>query len=75
MGKKKKKGERKGKKTRKKTKRVKKSDFYEMKGEGMERKRKVCPKCGQGVFMAEHKDRFSCGKCAYTEWKKQVQND
>lgn len=24
-----------------------------------------CPKCGPGVKLAEHKDRFSCGKCGY----------
>ncbi len=29
---------------------------------------KFCPKCG--VRMANHNDRFSCGKCGYTEWKK-----
>ena len=33
------------------------------------RKNKTCPKCGAAVFMAEHKDRFSCGKCKYTEYK------
>lgn len=32
--------------------------------------KKTCPKCGPGVFMAEHKDRFTCGKCGYTEFKK-----
>jgi small subunit ribosomal protein S27Ae len=26
-----------------------------------------CPKCGSR--MGEHKDRFSCGKCKYTEFK------
>lgn len=31
---------------------------------------KFCPKCG--VRMAGHKDRFSCGKCKYTEWKKKL---
>lgn len=30
--------------------------------------RKSCPKCGPGVFMAKHKDRFTCGKCSYTEF-------
>jgi small subunit ribosomal protein S27Ae len=25
-----------------------------------------CPKCGSR--MAEHKDRFSCGKCGYAEF-------
>ncbi len=34
------------------------------------RKLKECPRCGPGVHLAEHKDRWSCGKCGYTEWKK-----
>jgi ubiquitin-small subunit ribosomal protein S27Ae len=33
-------------------------------------KRQACPKCGPGVFMAEHKNRLSCGKCGYTTFKK-----
>lgn len=32
-------------------------------------KNKTCPKCGAGVFMANHKDRDACGKCGYTEKK------
>ena len=35
------------------------------------RKRKMCPRCGAGVFLAEHEDRYSCGKCGYTEFRKQ----
>ena len=31
---------------------------------------RCCPKCGNGVFMAVHKNRVSCGKCGYTEFKK-----
>lgn len=34
---------------------------------GLKRKNKFCPKCGTGVFMAAHKDRLVCGKCAYSE--------
>ena len=30
-------------------------------------KGKFCPKCGAGVYMAEHKDRKVCGKCGYAE--------
>jgi len=30
---------------------------------------KFCPKCGSR--MAEHSDRYTCGKCHYTEWKHQ----
>lgn len=29
-----------------------------------------CPKCGSGIFLGVHKDRVSCGKCGYTEFKK-----
>ncbi|MCL5429924.1 MAG: 30S ribosomal protein S27ae [Candidatus Marsarchaeota archaeon] len=28
---------------------------------------KKCPKCGSRL--AEHPDRFACGKCGYTEFK------
>ena len=32
---------------------------------------KFCSKCG--AKMATHKDRYSCGRCAYTEWKSKGQ--
>ena len=44
--------------------------LYEASGEKIERKTKACPKCGNGVFMAKHKDRYACGKCNYTEFSK-----
>ncbi len=47
-----------------------KRELYEIKDNKLVRKRKTCPKCGEGVFMAEHADRYSCGKCGYTEFKK-----
>jgi len=49
---------------------VDKRELYGVKDNKLERKRKTCPKCGEGVFMAEHADRYSCGKCGYTEFKK-----
>lgn len=49
-------------------------DFYDVVDEKgkkkTRRKRKVCPRCGAGVFLAEHEDRYSCGKCGYTEFRK-----
>jgi len=51
-------------------KKISKSKQYEISGETVKRKARFCPKCGAGVFMAEHKDRASCGKCGYTEIKK-----
>ncbi|MCW3135398.1 MAG: 30S ribosomal protein S27ae [Canidatus Methanoxibalbensis ujae] len=35
----------------------------------LRRKRRSCPRCGDGVFLAEHHDRYSCGKCGYTEFR------
>ncbi|MCL2149082.1 MAG: 30S ribosomal protein S27ae [Methanomassiliicoccaceae archaeon] len=49
---------------------VSKKDAYKLNGDKAERVKPVCPKCGPGVFMASHKDRTSCGKCGYTEFKK-----
>lgn len=31
--------------------------------------RKKCPNCGR--YMAEHKDRYSCGYCGYTIFKEE----
>jgi len=41
---------------------------YEVKESGVSRK-KTCPKCGPGVFLGEHTDRWYCGKCGYVEIK------
>jgi len=45
-------------------------NYYEIKGDTLIRLKKDCPRCGKGFFLAEHNDRFTCGKCAYTAWKK-----
>ncbi|MEM4638157.1 MAG: 30S ribosomal protein S27ae [Candidatus Woesearchaeota archaeon] len=39
--------------------------IYEVSGSTIKRKNKTCPKCS--VFMANHKDRWTCGKCGYME--------
>jgi len=44
--------------------------YYEIKDDKLVKKRKSCPRCGEGVFLAEHKNRLSCGTCGYTEWKR-----
>ena len=43
--------------------------LYNIDGDKLERLHKECPKCGPGVYLAEHKDRVSCGRCGYTEFK------
>jgi len=73
MGKKVKKKQRIRKRAGKKKKRKKKpylvSKIYKVENGKLIRLRKTCPKCGPGVFLAEHADRWSCGRCGYTEWK------
>ncbi|MFH1064663.1 MAG: 30S ribosomal protein S27ae [Candidatus Woesearchaeota archaeon] len=48
----------------------KKYKMYTASGSELKRKNKFCPKCGVGVFLAQHKDRTTCGKCSYTEFTK-----
>ncbi len=42
--------------------------LYEVQGDKVVRKNKFSPK-SQGDFLAEHKDRRSCGKSGYMEKK------
>jgi len=50
-----------------------KRDYFKLEGDKLVRTKKHCPKCGPGVFLAEHQDRVSCGKCGYTEFVKKPQ--
>jgi small subunit ribosomal protein S27Ae len=47
-----------------------KTKLYKVEGKTVKRLRPQCPRCGPGVFMAEHKNRWSCGRCGYTDFKK-----
>jgi small subunit ribosomal protein S27Ae len=60
---------RKGKKKRKPRPASKKWELYKLERGKIAPKRKFCPKCGPGVFMGEHKNRWTCGRCGYTEFK------
>jgi len=48
---------------------MKKTEFFKVESNKINRIRRHCPKCGPAVFLGEHKNRFSCGKCGYTEYK------
>jgi small subunit ribosomal protein S27Ae len=69
MGKKKKARATKEKKEKKPKKRKHAYTRYEVSGDSIKRKNRTCPKCGKGVFLAEHKDRITCGQCGFTEFK------
>lgn len=43
-------------------------NLYQVSGNKIERKNKSCPKCGSGVFMAKHANRWTCGQCRYVEF-------
>jgi ubiquitin-small subunit ribosomal protein S27Ae len=60
-------------KTKKRSRQVKIYALYNTPG----KKSQSCPKCGPGVFLANHKDRLTCGKCGYMEMKtsKKVTDD
>ncbi len=44
-------------------------NHYETSSGNLTRKKRFCPKCGPGYFMADHKNRITCGKCSYVEFK------
>ena len=41
----------------------------------VERLKMDCENCGVGVFMAEHKNRYHCGKCGKAYTKQEVAKD
>ena len=43
-------------------------EIFKIDGDKITRLRRHCPKCGDGYFLAVHKNRVSCGKCGYTEF-------
>lgn len=53
-----------------KHKSIKQWEILKIEGDKLMRKKRLCPRCGLGTYMAEHNDRYYCGKCHFTEWKK-----
>lgn len=45
--------------------------YYKIENGKVIRLKKLCPRCGS--YMAEHKDRYHCGKCGYTEFKNNIE--
>ncbi|NLD56552.1 MAG: 30S ribosomal protein S27ae [Methanomicrobiales archaeon] len=48
----------------------KRGSYFKVEGATVTTAKKYCPRCGPGVMMADHKDRVTCGKCGYTEFRK-----
>ncbi len=43
---------------------------YKIDDKGLTRLRPFCERCGPGFFMADHGDRYSCGHCGFTRYKR-----
>jgi small subunit ribosomal protein S27Ae len=43
--------------------------MYKIEGDKVSRTRPTCERCGPGYFMADHKDRYTCGHCGFTRYK------
>ena len=68
------KAEPKPKKTAPDTEKKKKAEngvhaLYKIEGDKVIRLRPICERCGVGYFMANHKDRYTCGHCGFTRYK------
>jgi len=70
MGKKKKNTDKKGKRPHKNKPTSKKYALYTIEGDSIKRPAN-CPRCGPGVFLSKNIGRLHCGKCHYTEFKKE----
>lgn len=46
---------------------MEKREHYAVENGKLVRNGKTCPKCGPGVFLAKHEDRYTCGRCGYSE--------
>jgi small subunit ribosomal protein S27Ae len=44
--------------------------IYKLEGDKVTRLRPTCERCGPGYFMADHNDRYTCGHCGFTRYKR-----
>lgn len=44
--------------------------LYKLEGDKVARLRPLCERCGPGYFMADHNDRYTCGHCSFTRYKR-----
>ncbi|MBE0519874.1 30S ribosomal protein S27ae [Candidatus Bathyarchaeota archaeon] len=43
--------------------------LYKIENNQVVRLRPTCERCGPGYFMADHGDRYTCGRCGFTRYK------
>jgi ubiquitin-small subunit ribosomal protein S27Ae len=59
-------------KDEKKSKKEQKGEsvLYKIEGDKVVRQRPTCERCGPGYFMGNHEDRYTCGHCGFTRYKR-----
>jgi small subunit ribosomal protein S27Ae len=55
--------------TEKKNKKKGVNALYKIENDKVTRLRPTCERCGSGYFMANHKNRYTCGHCGFTRYK------
>ncbi len=60
---------RKGKVQKKKKKEKGLFRYYKIDENSLKRLLPFCERCGQGFFMADHGNRYTCGHCGFTRYK------
>ncbi|MEM2105360.1 MAG: 30S ribosomal protein S27ae [Candidatus Bathyarchaeia archaeon] len=58
-----------GKTQRAEKKKRKGFSLYKIEKDKVVRLRPTCERCGPGYFMADHGDRYTCGRCGFTRYK------
>jgi len=46
------------------------SNYYKIEDDKLVRTHRSCSKCGPSFFLANHYDRWTCGNCGYTIFKR-----
>ena len=44
--------------------------MYKTETDKVTRLRPTCERCGPGYFMADHNERYTCGHCGFTRYKR-----
>ncbi len=44
--------------------------LYKVENDKATRLRPTCERCGPGFFMGDHVDRYTCGHCGFTRYKR-----
>ena len=60
----------KAKKEKKKKKEKGAHALYKIEGDKVARLRPTCERCGTAYFMGDHSDRYTCGHCGFTRYKR-----